>query len=562
MVSLLYFLLIINPVVSADTMAHTQDSSAADSADLAVACKRQQKDLGCESLKADPDVAAKMENCDSPERAMPVAEIANACLNNVLGAWGEIFEQAPNNAHEAYLMTVGAVSSDLKSQAQPGINKFLFLKTCPNSPDCLRRLYNAAYKRFPTNDEEKTLRQKIDSRWIKDLPSTEVTALYDKACGVAMVGCSSKDPWFNSRLQELFGRPRRQASPDLISKVQELIYSKHKKYVCLNSVGRTEMWCYGIATVIDPLIAVGVASKMPKLAKLAQATRSTAEAGKVAELSRLQAAGRILGREVDSNSPVGIAIEKAHRVGEGQIGRDGVRPAGINLNGTTNYTNRQLDEKRKILAEAGLNHDQIKALMDNGIVGTSVQSGRANALGLGLSNQVETALRGFGVESVDDLMGTSEYQLSHIPELGPEGVAQIKAKLAERGLSLRGGPVKGLGLSNRVDMALRRNGVESVYDLVGMSERELSRMPDMGPQNVAHIKEKLAASGLSLRAEPTIGLGLSNRVEGALRSGGVESVEDLVRLSEQDLLRMRNMGRESVAEIRERLNARGLSLRP
>ncbi len=58
------------------------------------------------------------------------------------------------------------------------------------------------------------------------------------------------------------------------------------------------------------------------------------------------------------------AVIEAHRVGAGQIGRDGV-----NLAGLENYTKTQLLQKRRILEEAGFNSQEIRILMENGIVG-------------------------------------------------------------------------------------------------------------------------------------------------------------------------------------------------
>lgn len=60
------------------------------------------------------------------------------------------------------------------------------------------------------------------------------------------------------------------------------------------------------------------------------------------------------------------AIERAHRIGINQMGRDGRTPARVG-----NYTDQQLQDKYNILARAGFKKEDIKKLMDAGVVGRS-----------------------------------------------------------------------------------------------------------------------------------------------------------------------------------------------
>jgi hypothetical protein len=72
-------------------------------------------------------------------------------------------------------------------------------------------------------------------------------------------------------------------------------------------------------------------------------------------------------REVLGTEPapeVLAAIELAHQMGAGELGRDGVRPAAVG-----NYRPRQLFAKARILRDAGLSWGQIRALMEAGVVG-------------------------------------------------------------------------------------------------------------------------------------------------------------------------------------------------
>jgi DNA-directed RNA polymerase subunit alpha len=60
-------------------------------------------------------------------------------------------------------------------------------------------------------------------------------------------------------------------------------------------------------------------------------------------------------------------------------------------------------------------------------------------------------------------------------------------------------PLSVLGLSIRASNALLNNGVTTVGDLVAKTETELWRLPHVGPTTMADIKGKLSARGLSLR---------------------------------------------------------------
>ena len=61
-------------------------------------------------------------------------------------------------------------------------------------------------------------------------------------------------------------------------------------------------------------------------------------------------------------------------------------------------------------------------------------------------------------------------------------------------------------------------------------------------------------------AEGVDGLGFSTRVQNVLDGMRVESLSDLVVLTDRDLLRSPNLGRKSLTEIHQVLSAHGLSL--
>ena len=86
-------------------------------------------------------------------------------------------------------------------------------------------------------------------------------------------------------------------------------------------------------------------------------------------------------------------------------------------------------------------------------------------------------------------------------------------------------------------------------DLVdGMSEQEIlkGRETDSGSKALAMNIEELE---------------LSIRPSNCLKRAGIQTVEDLVKKTEEDMLKVRNLGRKSLDEVIRKLESMGLSLK-
>jgi DNA-directed RNA polymerase subunit alpha len=57
-------------------------------------------------------------------------------------------------------------------------------------------------------------------------------------------------------------------------------------------------------------------------------------------------------------------------------------------------------------------------------------------------------------------------------------------------------------------------------------------------------------------------LDLSVRSYNCLKRAGINTVEDLTNRTEEDMMKVRNLGRKSLEEVLQKLNALGLSLAP
>ena len=57
-------------------------------------------------------------------------------------------------------------------------------------------------------------------------------------------------------------------------------------------------------------------------------------------------------------------------------------------------------------------------------------------------------------------------------------------------------------------------------------------------------------------------LDLSVRAYNCLKRAGINSVAELVQKNEDDMMKVRNLGRKSLEEVQQKLEGLGLSLRP
>jgi large subunit ribosomal protein L21 len=76
---------------------------------------------------------------------------------------------------------------------------------------------------------------------------------------------------------------------------------------------------------------------------------------------------------------------------------------------------------------------------------------------------------------------------------------------------------------------------------------------------VEEPKEAIAEEGLAEVAVSIEELGLSSRITGILRDGGIETVENLLKTDEEALLALRGFGAKSLEQVRASLNAKGFT---
>ncbi|MFG0252425.1 MAG: DNA-directed RNA polymerase subunit alpha C-terminal domain-containing protein [Phycisphaerales bacterium JB038] len=149
-------------------------------------------------------------------------------------------------------------------------------------------------------------------------------------------------------------------------------------------------------------------------------------------------------------------------------------------------------------------------------------------------------------------------------------------------------PVTDFELSVRARNCLKKMNIRTLGDLLRITEAELLGYKNFGETSLAEIKQMLAAKGLRLgqgleeqhrqiRKEvfekfkgtgkeamlnkPVSELELSVRARKALATLNIRTYGDLASCTEAELMGVKNFGMTSLAEIKEKLIAAGLSLR-
>ena len=150
-------------------------------------------------------------------------------------------------------------------------------------------------------------------------------------------------------------------------------------------------------------------------------------------------------------------------------------------------------------------------------------------------------------------------------------------------------PVGDFELSVRSRNCLQKMNIRALGDLVRITEEELLSYKNFGETSLTEIKEMLSSKGLSLGmtldaglpltlaappedteeapqdemlGTPIEELELSVRSRRCMQSLGVQSLGELTDKTEDELLRCKNFGQTSLAEVREKLQAFGLNLMP
>lgn len=234
-------------------------------------CQANFEKYKCASLANDPELKDYVRQCDQQLADSDYSEVIRSCLSSGAGAWGEVIR----SLQDAPRAITYGIANDLKEKSKPVVQLNIYLKNCLGKIDCKKNLFRVGRGREPTAEEIQDL-EGYEKSWFP-APYTKIEALWSRAAWRHNSNKIPQDPWMEQQVEQIFGSPKRREAPtNLISDIKEVLNQKQNKFNCLNRAGQAEMICYGLFTVLDPALAYSTAAKLPRLAKLVEATKSAA----------------------------------------------------------------------------------------------------------------------------------------------------------------------------------------------------------------------------------------------------------------------------------------------
>ena len=123
--------------------------------------------------------------------------------------------------------------------------------------------------------------------------------------------------------------------------------------------------------------------------------------------------------------------------------------------------------------------------------------------------------------------------------------------------------IEELDLSVRSFNCLKRAGINTVEDLVSKSEDEMMKVRNLGRKSLEEVMVEKEDDEKEKVLEMSIDeLELSVRSYNCLKRAGINTVEELTNKTPEDMMKVRNLGRKSLEEVLAKLKELGLQLNP
>ena len=187
------------------------------------------------------------------------------------------------------------------------------------------------------------------------------------------------------------------------------------------------------------------------------------------------------------------------------------------------------------------------------------------------------------INTVKKLTSKTPEELLKLPHFSKEFLNKVKKSLARknltlnntvskvkpenRSLSLIGNstPISSLNLPNSVRNALLSNKIKTIGQLIFRTEQELLHIPRFGKTALIKVKGALAEKNLSLKNPSSdlssiLSLDISNKTKNIFLNRNINNIEELISKTEQELMRIPNFGKKALAELKQALTKRNLSL--
>lgn len=174
---------------------------------------------------------------------------------------------------------------------------------------------------------------------------------------------------------------------------------------------------------------------------------------------------------------------------------------------------------------------------------------------LALSVRAFNCLKRAGVDNLRDLVCKSEEDLIKVRNLGKRSMEEVIAKVRSLGLDIR---PEDTGKEEWIAY-LSHMPIISEYAVGLIKDNKTTEDTNNSDEPKQSITDKNFESLLSTTIEE---LNLSVRAFNCLKRAGIDTVEDLVYRTEEDLIKVRNLGKRSFEEVIAKIKSLGLDIRP
>lgn len=167
-----------------------------------------------------------------------------------------------------------------------------------------------------------------------------------------------------------------------------------------------------------------------------------------------------------------------------------------------------------------------------------------------LSVRTYNCMKRAGKETLRDVVKMSETQLIRVRNLGRRSFDELIGKVKSYGLDIR---------PEEMDENLWINQLKSRFNIEEVDKIVLEEIEEDVKEEANSRNDDKFTRLMKTKIED---LDFSLRTYNCISRSGKKTLEDVVRMSEEQLIRVRNIGKVSIVELIDRIKSHGLELRP
>lgn len=198
---------------------------------------------------------------------------------------------------------------------------------------------------------------------------------------------------------------------------------------------------------------------------------------------------------------------------------------------------------------------------------------------LGLSQEARECLEEAGLVSVEDIINIDEGKVEDLKQIDSNAIGEILSmvqklkEILEENQKSENMRIEELNFSMRTYNALKRNGINTVQELIDTPAEKISTIPNIGGMCLNEINAVLRKKGLKFKDKNNVPdkntqleiqnkkadeikleeVGLQFKYYRRLRLGGIETLHQLLDKTDEELLSINGLGKTALKEIKNEL---------